>query len=425
VLQTGLATLLEVLIFKASIYNTKATFSHHQKSLDSTLFAIIITNINPVFPVSFGRKNPADEVAPVNDEIHLESPVPLYKQMSDIIRREIEAQNLAPGTQLPTERDLARRFSVSMITVRGCVSELVRDGLLIRRQGRGTFVASRKPKATQLIMAIVPDLCDYFCAQIINGVQSVVVQAGYELITASSRDNAQTERTLLDRGFARGVEGMVIVTGRPSFANGYLVGNRVFMPLVVVDSYNPSLHADCFYTNDVVGSYEVTRYLVERGYRRIGHLMGPKAHFLAELRVHGYRRAMREAGISVENSWIAEGGVTADDGYRALTILLRQNLSLDAVFAYNDLVAIGAMRAVGELGRRVPQDFGVAGYGNHSLAAYLHPPLTTVDPNLHEMGLKAATRLFQRIREEAGSNDHRKEILPVRLVTGESGRGKG
>lgn len=361
----------------------------------------------------------------MTEELHLESPVPLYRQMSGILRREIETQGLTPGTRLPTEKQLARRFGVSLITVRGCVTELVKDGILVRRQGRGTFVASRKPKETSLIMAIVPNMMDYFYAKVVDGIQTIVNQAGYELITGNSHDQAQAERQMLDRAISRSVEGLIVVTGRSSFANGQLVSSRLFVPLVVVDSYHPSVDADFFYTNDVIGAYEVTRHMVEAGYRKIGHLSGPKSHFLAELRVHGYRRAMREAGISVEESWIVEAGSTAQHGYAALMALLRQDLSLDAIFAYNDLVGIGAMRALAELGRKVPKDFGVAGYGNHALAGYVYPPLTTVDPKLEEVGRRAAERLFFRIRDEATASELEKEVLPVKLVPGESTRGRG
>jgi len=356
------------------------------------------------------------------EQIHIESPVPLYRQMCEVLRKEIESQGLAPGTRLPTEKELAERFGVSLITVRGCVGELVREGILIRRQGRGTFVASRKPKVTQLIMVIVPDVTDYYCARLITGIQAACAQYGYELVTGSSHDQAQAERNLLDRALARSVEGLVIVTGRGSFANGYLVGNRLYVPLVVIDSYHPNVEADFYYTNDVVGSYEATRHLIKAGYRRIGHLMGPKGHFLAELRLHGYRRAMREAGITVENNWIAEAGTTTEAGYKALSTLLRQDLTIDAVFAYNDMVALGAMRALAEIGRRVPQDFGLAGYGNHPVAAYLQPPLTTIDPDLEGVGRRAGQRLLARIRDEVRGPELIKEICPVRLVPGGSAR---
>jgi LacI family transcriptional regulator len=342
--------------------------------------------------------------------------------MCDILQREIESQGLVPGTRLPTEKELAKRFGVSMITVRGCVGEMVREGLLLRRQGRGTFVASRKPKVTELIMAIVPDVSDHYCARLITGIQAACAQQGYELITGSSRDHAQTERSLIDRALARSVEGLIIVTGRGSFANGYLLSNRLYIPLVIVDSYHPNLEADFFYTNDVIGSYEATRHLIEAGYRRIGHLSGPKGHFLAELRLHGYRRAMREAGIAVESNWIAEAGTTPEAGHKALTALLRQDLTVDAVFAYNDMVAVGAMRALTEIGRRVPQDFGIAGYGNHVIAPYLQPPLTTVDTDLDGLGRRVGQRLLGRIRDEVRGGEFLKEILPVRLVVGGSAR---
>jgi len=358
----------------------------------------------------------------VPEEIHLESPVPLYKQMCDILRREIESQGFPPGTRLPTEKEMAKRFGVSLITVRGCVGEMVREGILVRRQGRGTFVASRKPKATQLLMAIVPNIMDYYCARLVSGIQSVSAQYGYELITGGSNDHAQTERNLLDRALARNVEGLIIVTGRGAFANGYLVNNRLYIPLLVVGSYHPNVEADFFYTNDVMGSHEATRHLIEAGYRRIGHLGGPKGDFVAELRLHGYRRAMREAGITVETNWIVEAGTTAEAGYKALTALLRQDLTIDALFAYNDLVAIGAMRSLAELGRRVPQDFGIAGYGNHVLAAYTQPPLTTVELDLEGLGRRVAQRLLARIRDEVRGGEFVKEILPVRLIAGGSAR---
>jgi DNA-binding LacI/PurR family transcriptional regulator len=164
-------------------------------------------------------------------------------------------------------------------------------------------------------------------------------------------------------------------------------------------------------TDNRGGARQAVRHLLDRGRRRIAVITGPLDQTSALDRLHGYRDALGSAGT--DPSLVADGGFTAEGGERAMAGLLRRAPDLDAVFAGNDLMASGALRALRSAGRRVPEDVAVVGYDDLEPAAWSDPPLTTVRQDVQGMGGMMASLLVRRLDAEAGREDSGPAPRPV------------
>jgi DNA-binding LacI/PurR family transcriptional regulator len=164
------------------------------------------------------------------------------------------------------------------------------------------------------------------------------------------------------------------------------------------------------------GGRMAIEHLVSLGHRRIGHLTAAPRHVAAPDRLAGARDGLRAAGESPDALAIAAGDSWVAGGERAMRELLATNPDLTAVFAYNDLMAIGAIRAIRSAGRQVPDDVSVVGFDDVDLAAYVDPPLTTIAQSTAEMGRWAFERLARLLAAPDGDGGDEIVRLPVKLV---------
>lgn len=199
------------------------------------------------------------------------------------------------------------------------------------------------------------------------------------------------------------------------------------LPLVQVDSHVPGLGIDAVVTDGFEGGFQATAYLIAEGHRAIACINGPlgdgprprcKLH-MVELRAHGYRAALLEAGLPVDDTLIENSDLTAQGGYEACQRLLARNASFSAIFCTNDASAIGAIRALREAGRDVPEDISVIGYGDDMYAAeHLTPALTTLVSDTEVLGATALKRLLARAADPTMASTV--TMLEMELVKRES-----
>ncbi|MBC7345528.1 MAG: substrate-binding domain-containing protein [Clostridia bacterium] len=161
------------------------------------------------------------------------------------------------------------------------------------------------------------------------------------------------------------------------------------------------------------GSRELTRYVLSLGYRRIAYIAGPKEVSTAQDRLLGFKEAMEEAGVAPVA--VRHGNFTYESGYEQAKEILRGH-EVDAIMCGNDLMAIGVIRALEDLGLRVPEDLGVTGFDHILWADLVRPILTTVEVPIHQIGYEAARRLV--------NNKHGESRLPVIPISGGSTAGK-
>ncbi|MGH8133681.1 MAG: substrate-binding domain-containing protein, partial [Steroidobacteraceae bacterium] len=181
------------------------------------------------------------------------------------------------------------------------------------------------------------------------------------------------------------------------------------LPTVLLNSRTRGAQCPTFLVDDFGGARAMTRHLIERGYRRIAHICGAEGNFQAEERLSGYRAAMKGSGAAV----VIEGDFTEEGGYRAGRLIAERP---EAIFAANDMMAVGCLVALREAGIRVPQDMALTGFDDIPLARFVSPPLTTVRVDIATLGLRAVERFVGLIEAEAPSDARPAERLPVEVV---------
>jgi LacI family transcriptional regulator len=249
---------------------------------------------------------------------------------------------------------------------------------------------------TQTIGMIVPNSTDPFFAEVARGIEDTAFENGYSLILCNSDSNLDKEAFYTDVLVEKQVDGILFLAAGVSTERILDLQQRGML-VVVVDRELPAANVDTVLTDNAGGGWSATRHLIDLGHRRIGYIAGPSDLTLSEYRSTGYRKALKEAGITADEELILRGTFDFESGYRTAGQLLANHNRPTAIFACNDLMAIGAICAATELGLQVPQDLSVVGYDDIPLASYSNPPLTTIAQPNYDMGVKAASMLLERL----------------------------
>jgi DNA-binding LacI/PurR family transcriptional regulator len=261
---------------------------------------------------------------------------------------------------------------------------------------------------------ISPSLTDYTFANIIDSAQAEARRLGYFVLTGSAPAVEDVE-PLLEEMLRRQVDGLMVLNPRADERYRY------FLPLIDKDlavlylNSTPqeepvsSIHCD-----DRDGGYQATRYLIDLGHRVIATILGPGNEEASGDRLAGYRQALTEANLTCVPACVVQGDWSATSGYYATRQLLSANRPLSAIFAQNDQMAIGAIRALREVGRRVPDDVSVIGFDDIPLASYFDPPLTTLRQPMQQTGERAVQLLVDTIQDPARPPEQ--IVIPARLL---------
>lgn len=252
---------------------------------------------------------------------------------------------------------------------------------------------------TATIGLVVPDISNPFFAVIARGAEQVAMERGYTILLSSTSEDVSREIEVLHMLDERYVDGVIVCGFREedellqealSNFNAVVLVNRRLegesLPVVLVD--------------DALGGYLVTRHLLQQGHEAVGFLAGPANSYSGAGRLRGYKRAIVEAGIGPEKGWVKHCKPTVYHGQQAARELLETHRELSALFCYNDLVALGALKGCIALGFAVPADVAIAGFDDIMLAGVVSPPLTSCHVPREEMGRLAASMLLNCIDEK-------------------------
>jgi LacI family transcriptional regulator len=189
---------------------------------------------------------------------------------------------------------------------------------------------------------------------------------------------------------------------------------------VVADRDIPQNLADIVLVDNEQGGYLATRYLLDLGHTRIAVIATPLVPSASVDRLRGYKRAMSEAGIAVRNAWIAYSTDSYVGGEQSMAHLLQAQPRPTAIFAYNDVMAIGAYRTLKSAGLRVPEDMSIVGFDDVALASAVVPALTTVAQPIADLATQAMQLLIARIQEGDNYRPGQRVVLDTKLVVRES-----
>ncbi len=321
-----------------------------------------------------------------------------------------------------TIKDVARKAKVSIATVSralnntGTVRPEIRERVLDAARklrytphgGARSLIVGR----THTIGLLLPDLHGEYFSELIRGVDRAARGRGLHLLVSSSHGSS-SEATSAVRALNGRIDGLLAMV--PGEDAGILQeAMPQALPTVLLNSRNMNTEYPTLLVDDFGGARAMVRHLLERGYRRIVHLRGAEGNFQAEERVRGYRAALR--GSDAAAPVVMEGDFTEESGYRAGKHLAAQSERPEAVFAANDMMAVGCLVALREAGLRVPQDVALAGFDDIPLARFLTPPLTTARADIAALGLRALERLAGLIEAKNPAADHATERLAVTIV---------
>ncbi len=327
------------------------------------------------------------------------------------------------GPFMVTIHDVAVRAGVSATTVSHVVngtrpvssqlSERVHEATRELGYQPNALARSLRRKETHTIGLIVPDNSNPFFAEMAHSVEYTAYGSGHAVVLCNSDDDVEREALYLDLLLKRQVDGIVLVAAATS-GDSLRALNQRGLPLVVVDRDLPYPAHDCVLTDHEAGGYAATEHLAQLGHKRIACIAGPSDLGSSTGRVAGHRAALRAAGLRVDQSMVVRGDFRDHSGYVATQKLLKRAKPPTAIFACNDLMAIGAMAAARDAGLNVPEDISVVGFDDIHLAGYLNPPLTTIAQPMAELGRGAVELLLERLLDR--SLPPRRVMLRNRLV---------
>lgn len=324
--------------------------------------------------------------------------------------------------------DVAKAAKVSKSTV----SLVLQDSPLIRDEtaqrvraaaNRLGYVYDRRAahlrsRGSNIVGVVINDLMNPFFAELLVSLEQRLVAAGYVVLMAHTGESLARQRQLINSMREQHAAGILLC---PAFGTQAAELERVRasgMPLVVMVRPLSRGQFDFVGSDNAEGTYLATRHLIEAGHRRIAFVGGVEGTVLRQ-RLRGYDKALAEAGIARNARHIVPGPPTREAGYEAMRGLLEKRTRVSAAVCYNDIVAFGALWALGERGLRAGSDFAVTGSDNVLAAAHSNPPLTTIDVRPAELGAQAALALLTRIREPA--HPRQRYISQPRLCVRQSG----
>jgi LacI family transcriptional regulator len=337
---------------------------------------------------------------------------------------------------MPVSRNLTTRVTIIDVATEagvssGTVSRVINNDVHVRPETRQRvlevmqrmgFVANRHARSlaggkTNIIGVLVPDLGTAYIGEIIRGIDVELGLTSLDLILYTTHRTASKEASYVANLAEGMVDGLLLVLPRSPADYIETLTRRKF-PFVLIDHQGTDEDCPAVGATNWQGAYNATEYLIKLGHRRIAFITGSMDLGCSQDRLAGYRSALRTHHIPEVPELEYEGDFFQPDGYAGASAFLDLPSLPTAIFASNDVMGMGVMDAIRNRGMRIPDDISVIGFDNIPQSAVVHPPLTTVQQPLEQMGRVAAQMLLGILKDperEAGRIE-----LPTELIVRES-----
>jgi len=308
-----------------------------------------------------------------------------------------------------TIKDVAKKAGVSPSTVSRALSgnaavkdstkQKILEAVKLLNYRPNFLAQGLKEGRTKTIGLIIPNIRNPIYPAVARGVEDAAKKFGYSVVLCNTDENAKTEKEYIQKLRKRWVDGIIIAPASNKTEHIVELQTENF-PLVIIVR-NVDFLSNAVIIDNYRAAYDAVSFLIKTGHRRIAIVKGNQQLALYRERFKGYKQALIDAGIPVNEDLIT--GDDSDsvqwslDGYNAIYSLLVQKIKFDAVFATTDLRAIGAIRAIKDHGYKVPEDISVIGFDNLEFSSLIDPPLSTVSQPLYDIGMRAVNKLIPLI----------------------------
>ncbi|MFW6289721.1 MAG: LacI family DNA-binding transcriptional regulator [Mariniphaga sp.] len=329
------------------------------------------------------------------------------------IKELAEQLQLSPTTVSRVLNGKSEIYRISESTSKKVIAAARKYNYYPNRIARGL-----KLEKTETIGLIIPDIANPYFGSIAKTIEMEAHQKGYSIILCDSLDDVDIETELLFLLAGRKVDGIIIApTGKN---NAHVVElQQQGIPIVVIDRYLPDTSLPFVTTDNYSGASMAVKHLLEKGHRKIACIQGIQGISANSDRVKGYADALQKTGIELREEWIAGNDFGEENGYQQTKKLMEKDDRPTAVFALSNLISLGVLRALKELGMKVPDDVSVISFDEQPYSAFLACPMTTVEQPREEIGKMAYNLLLRNISEGNPVNLNSAMLQP-RLIVRES-----
>jgi DNA-binding LacI/PurR family transcriptional regulator len=304
-------------------------------------------------------------------------------------------------------REIAERAGVSIGTVSHVINgtATVRDKLrkrvleVISNLGYQPSELARglRRNQTSMLVMMIPDVTNPFFPAVVRGVEDVAYKSSFRLVLCNTDNDPRKEVSYLSEMRSYRPAGWLVIPSADSELASKFQSIVSGPPVVCIDRQPPGWQGDVVLAANESGAYSAARHLLRMGHRQLAVITGPLHLANAVERLEGFKRALNEAKVKIDPDYIQEARFERVSGYHAALRLLRMLPRPTAIFACNDLMALGVFLAARELGIRCPEDLSIVGFDNLDFAEFTAPALTTVHQSGYQLGTAAARLLLDRI----------------------------
>lgn len=321
-----------------------------------------------------------------------------------------------------TIKDVAKKANVSISTVSRVLNGLDRVSGKTRNKVLkvieelnyvpNNLAVSMVKKKSKMIAIMVPDIINPFYTSVIQGTETIAKAHDYLPFVYSTNDDQKEEIEFLNTILSKGIDGIITIS---SFKD-YSFYKKLAKPVVHVDRYLDRCGMDGVVIDNYGGAYHAVEHLIHHGHKNIAIINGPKDFNIGKERFKGYQDALKDYQLAIQPKYIKQVRWVEEDGYQSTIELLKLDEPPTAIFASNNMLCRGVIKAVQDMDIRLGEQLSLVGFDDNELATFNVPNVTVIDRPTFEMGIQAARILLERMEEQEKGGMPKKVLLGTKLI---------
>jgi LacI family transcriptional regulator len=339
----------------------------------------------------------------------------MYKKVTPNMRELADLLGLSVTTVSRVLNGKAKKYRISPITEARVLQVVKETNYIPNKIARGLKMAK-----TDTLGLVIPDIANPFFADLAKSIELEARLKGFSIILCDSGEDISVEKELIDLLLGHKVDGIIIAPVGTSF--DHLLRIRTCgISIVVVDRFAPELELPYITSDNYQGAFDAVNYLISMGHRKIACIQGIKNSQPNKERVIGYTDALKKHGLEVDKSLITGEDFSTENGYKQTRILFSMDNPPTAIFALSNLISLGVIKAINEIGLKIPDDVSLICFDEQPYSAFLSTPLTTIEQKKYEIGQIAVNVIIKEMENK--SEENRKTVkmkIKTNLIIRES-----